>query len=90
MAKILKALARAKSVEILIALKDGGLKFNQIVEITGNTTTAMRRTRELQTAGLIGRKVLQDKQRSVEYYLTKKGEKVIPLVKALLGYEKAG
>jgi DNA-binding HxlR family transcriptional regulator len=33
---------------------------------------------------LIGRKVLQDRQRSVEYTLTKKGEKLIPLITEIL------
>jgi len=84
MGKIIEALARSKSVEILLALKSKKLKFNEIVKIASNATTAMRRTQDLHAAGLIGRKVLQDKQRSVEYALTKKGEKLIPLITEIL------
>lgn len=87
MGKIIEALARSKSVEILLELSKRALKFNEIVKITGNATTAMRRVQDLQAAGLVNRKVLQDKQRSVEYTLTKKGEKLIPLVVEMLRIE---
>lgn len=56
------------------------LKFNEIVRVVGNATTAMRRVRDLQSMNLISRKVLQDRQRSVEYSLTKKGIKVVEII----------
>jgi len=87
MAKILEALARSKSLEILFALEKKGLNFNEIARLTENPTTAMRRTQELQSVGLISRKVLQDKQRNVKYSLTKKGKEALPLVKGLLKLE---
>jgi DNA-binding HxlR family transcriptional regulator len=88
LSKIIEALGRSKSVEMLMALKERNLKFSEIVEITGNATTAMRRTQELQEVGLISRKVLQDRQRSVEYSLTKRGETALVLVEELLKLEK--
>jgi len=87
---LIETLGRSKSVEILLALKGRKLKFNEIVEITGNATTAMRRTQELQDVGLISRKVLQDRQRSVEYSLTKRGETALALVGELLKLDKRG
>ncbi|MFN4133559.1 MAG: winged helix-turn-helix transcriptional regulator [Candidatus Hadarchaeales archaeon] len=87
---MIETLGRSKSVQILLALRDGKLKFNEIVEIAGNDTTAMRRTRELQSVGLIGRKVLQDRQRSVEYSLTKRGETALALIEELLKLDKRG
>jgi DNA-binding HxlR family transcriptional regulator len=86
--KIIETLNRSKSIEILFELEKRRLKFNEIVRIAGNSTTAMRRTQELHNAGLVGRKVLQDRQRSVEYSLTKKGKETIPLIKELLKLEK--
>lgn len=87
MGKIIKVLARSKSVEILLGLRGRKLKFSEVVRITGNATTAMRRTQDLHATGLISRRVLQDRQRSVEYTLTKKGEKLIPLVIEMLRIE---
>lgn len=86
--EILQTLARSRSLEILFALEKRELKFNEIVEIAGNTTTAMRRVKELQDTGLISRKVLQDIQRSVEYSLARKGQELIHLVKKMLELEK--
>lgn len=88
MAKIFETLARSKTLEILLALEERGMKFNEIVKIAGNTTTAMRRAKDLQNVGLIDREVLQDMQRSVRYSLTRKGQMLIPLVKKVLGLEK--
>lgn len=87
MGKIVKTLSRSKSIEILFALEKKKLKFKEIVRVAGNTTTTMRRTQDLQNAGLVSRKVLQDRQRSVEYSLTKKGKGTIPLIKELLNLE---
>jgi len=86
--KIIETLNRSKSIEILFELEKRRLKFNEIARIAGNSTTAMRRTQELHNAGLVGRNVLQDRQRSVEYSLTKKGKETIPLIKELLKLEK--
>lgn len=88
MGKIFEVLARSKTTEILFALKGKALKFNELIKIAGNATTAMRRTQELQTAGLIARRVLQDKQRTVEYSLTKKGEDLIPHIRSISALEK--
>jgi len=84
MGKIIVALARSKSVDILLALEKKKLKFNEIVRLVGNATTAMRRIQDLQAAGVVSRKVLQDRQRSVEYALTRKGQRLIPLVVEML------
>ncbi len=70
MKKIIKILAQSRSIEILFALRRKKLKFAEIVEIAGNPTTATRRTTNLQGVGLISRRVLQDRRRSVEYSLT--------------------
>jgi DNA-binding HxlR family transcriptional regulator len=43
----------------LLALEQRELKFNEIVKITGNTTTVMKRAKDLQDAGLVGRTVLR-------------------------------
>jgi len=86
---MIRALSRSKSIEVLFALKERKLKFNEIVRIAGNTTTAMRRTQELQSVGLVSRKVLQDRQRSVEYSLTKKGKETLPLINGLLKLERS-
>ena len=83
MRKMLKTLAQSRSVEILLALQRKALKFAEIVEIAGNPTTAMRRVTDLQRVGLISRRVLQDKKRSVEYSLTKKGISVVEFLERL-------
>lgn len=81
MRKIFEILARSKSVEVLLALRKKSLKFNEIVRVVGNATTTMRRVKELQKMSLISRKVLQDRKRSVEYSLTKKGTKVVEIIR---------
>ena len=83
MKEMLKILAQSRSMEILFALRRKELKFTKIVEIASNSTTAMRRVTDLQRAGLISRRVLQDKRRSVEYSLTEKGISVVEFLKRL-------
>jgi DNA-binding HxlR family transcriptional regulator len=83
MKEMLKAISQSKSIEILLALQQRKLKFTEIVEIAGNPTTAMRRVTDLQRVGLISRRVLQDKKRSVEYSLTKKGISVVEFLERL-------
>lgn len=80
---MLKILAQSRSMEILLALQRKELKFTKIVKIAGNPTTAMRRVTNLQRVGLISRRVLQDKRRSVEYSLTEKGISVVEFLERL-------
>lgn len=83
MKEMLKILAQSRSMEILLALQRKELKFTKIVEIASNPTTAMRRVTDLQRAGLISRRVLQNKRRSVEYSLTEKGISVVEFLERL-------
>lgn len=77
-------LARAGTVEILLALKSRQtLSFAGVRKLLGNSTTATRRLRELQQSGVVSRRVLQDRLRTVEYRLTEKGAQVAELVHRL-------
>ena len=81
--ELLKVLGKSKSIEILQELNSRKLIFREIVEITGNPTTATRRVKELQALGLISREVMQDKFRTVKYSITEKGKESLETVKKL-------
>lgn len=83
MMKHLDLLAKSKSVEILVKLRTQKLKFAEIVEITGNATTATRRLKEMSELGIVKREVQQDSSRTVIYELTEKGKRLASIAMEL-------
>lgn len=78
---LLKVVSRKGAKEIVLTLKQKGeLTYSDIEFIISNPRTTSRRLDELCKAGIIKRKVLSDKYRSVSYSLTQKGEEVIKIL----------
>jgi len=77
---------------VIYQLKDGTLRFSQIVDrVTPRITQRMltKELRELEKDGLVTRKVYPQVPPKVEYSLTKKAETLIPILDLLCdwGYE---
>ncbi len=81
-------------IEIIIALKDEPLAFNEIQDrLKIYSDTLSRRLKELEELGIIEASITQeDKGKRVRYRLTTKGNKIVPLLiqatKALDAAEK--
>jgi len=77
---------------VIYQLKDGTLRFNQIVgKVTPRITQRMltKELRELEKDGLVTRKVYAQVPPKVEYSLTETGQSLIPILDQLCdwGYE---
>ena len=77
---------------VIYQLKDGTLRFNQIVDrVTPRITQRMltKELRELENDGLVTRKVYAQVPPKVEYSLTENGQSLIPILDQLCdwGYE---
>ncbi|MHC1636148.1 MAG: winged helix-turn-helix transcriptional regulator [Candidatus Methanospirareceae archaeon] len=85
---LLKTLAKAGCEDILLMLLEKEeLNFGKIANLTKHRPTATRALKELTRAGLLERKVLED--RSVRYRLTEKGKAVSKIIKELREIEDA-
>ena len=74
--KILKTLSKSGCSDIILALNKEPLIFGRISDLTGHSSIATVRLRELRKEGIVNRKVMQDEKRSVTYSLTEKGKKI--------------
>lgn len=63
--------------------KGEGLKYKEIEEIVGNPSTASRSLLELETMGIVKRRVSAEKYRPVYYALTEDGKKLLSLVREI-------
>ncbi|WP_424769247.1 winged helix-turn-helix transcriptional regulator [Paenibacillus sp. sgz302251] len=75
-------------VFILWTLHDGPKRFSEIQRVLPEVTQSMltNTLRELEKDGLVHREVYRQVPPKVEYWLTPIGEKLIPVLKLLLGW----
>ena len=74
---VLKVISKAGCEDILLKLhNEGDMNFAKLAELTKHRATTSRSLKELQGAGLIERKVMNDELRTVIYNLTEKGKSV--------------
>ena len=86
--KLLKVIAKAGCDDILLSLSEKEeLNFGAIAKLMKHRPTATRALKELTNAGLLERKVLED--RSVRYRLTEKGKAIPKVIKELREIETA-
>jgi DNA-binding HxlR family transcriptional regulator len=85
-----KTIAAAGCQDILATLdNEGASPFSALARKVEDKSTANRALRRLVDAGLVERRVLQDRLRSVEYKLTQRGEEVAQVAKRLREIERA-
>ena len=78
---LLKVISKAGCEDILLKLHEKGeLNFAKLAELTKHRATTSRSLKELQGAGLIERKVMDDELRTVIYNLTEKGKSVCKIL----------
>lgn len=81
---LLKVISKAGCEDILLKLhKEGEINFAKLAELTKHRATTSRSLKELQGAGLIDRKVMNDELRTVIYSLTEKGKAVCNILMGL-------
>ena len=86
---LLKVVAAAGCEEILVTLeKEGPRGFSHLAAQVDDKSTANRALRRLVDAGLVERRVLQDRLRSVEYKLTQRGQEVAEVAKRIRDIER--
>ncbi len=79
---LLNVLAKAGSETVILFLYNKGEShFGEIAKLMNHRSTATRVLRNLSEANLVNRRVLED--RTVQYRLTEKGEKVAKVLKEL-------
>ena len=82
---LLKQLSGKWKPEVFRLAVDGPLRFSSLLrQIEGsNKQTLSVALRELEEAGLLQRKIIQQKPLHVEYYLTENARQLIPVFKQL-------
>ncbi len=61
----------------------GAVKYSELVQAVGFSTTTTRSLKRMQQLGIVEKKVLAEPYRPVAYSLTKKGERLAKIVKKL-------
>jgi DNA-binding HxlR family transcriptional regulator len=81
-AELMQLIADYCTLRVIDALRDGELRYNQILRTLGdaNTVTLCSRLKRLESAQLIQRDVETLDKQSVAYSLTKLGRSVLPVV----------
>jgi DNA-binding HxlR family transcriptional regulator len=76
---------------LLYMIAEGVNRFNRLEKsIAGLTRHALNRSlREMETDGLLRKTVFEEKVLRVEYYLTPKGESLLPVVEAMYLWGKS-
>ena len=89
-ARLAKTLSAAGCQEILVILDRGGSRpFSDLAKEVKDKSTTNRALRRLVGAGLVERRVLQDRLRSVEYELTARGREVAEVARRLRDLDRA-
>jgi DNA-binding HxlR family transcriptional regulator len=63
--------------------KTGKMKYSEIVNVVGYSTTTTRSLKSMEKLGVVKREVLNEPYRPVAYSLTEKGKKLANLLKEL-------
>lgn len=84
-------LERRWQLSIIYAALTGALRFNEFAEAVAGISPRMlaERLRDLESAGLIERKVLPTSPPTVEYRLTPRGRRLAPVIEAMRAYAES-
>jgi DNA-binding HxlR family transcriptional regulator len=83
-------LERRWQLSILYASITGALRFSEFAEAVAGISPRMlsERLRDLEGAGLLERVVIPSSPPTVEYRLTRRGERLAPLIEAMRDYAR--
>ncbi len=81
-------LERRWQLSIIYAALTGALRFSEFAEAVAGISPRMlsERLRDLETAGLVQRKVIPSSPPTVEYRLTARGRRLAPIIEAMREY----
>ncbi len=81
-------LERRWQLSIIYAALSGALRFNEFAEAVAGISPRMlsERLRDLEAAGLVRRTVIPSSPPTVEYRLTRRGERLGPVLEAMRAY----
>ena len=84
-------LERRWTISILYASIEGAARFNEFRDALGRvpSATLAQRLNDLVDAGLLERRVLDTRPPSVEYRMTRRGERLKPVVRELVRWSSA-
>jgi DNA-binding HxlR family transcriptional regulator len=76
---------------ILFVLMDGPLRFSEVKTLVPDLSDRLlsERLKELEAAGIVERRVIDDTPVRVEYALTEKGAGLEPVIRSLKGWARA-
>ena len=76
---------------ILFVLMDGPLRFSEVKQLVPDLSDRLlsERLKELESEGIVERRVIDDAPMHVEYALTEKGAALEPVVRALKGWARS-
>ncbi|WP_456475276.1 winged helix-turn-helix transcriptional regulator [Candidatus Pyrohabitans sp.] len=79
--EIFRLLGKKGVIRLLDSLEGKKRKYKELEKIIGNPSTTARRLKSLEAHGLINREVSSEKYRPVYYSLTKKGRRLLFVVR---------
>jgi DNA-binding HxlR family transcriptional regulator len=81
---IIHMLALRGTKKILLTLeKAGKMRYSEIVNVVGYSTTTTRALKSMERHGMVKKEVLNEPYRPVSYSLTDKGRKLVTFLKEL-------
>lgn len=86
--EVLDILGGKWAMSIIYVLADGKMRFKEIERTVPNINTRMlvKELKNMEANGILTRKVFATVPATVEYTLTKKGEKLLPIISDLLNW----
>jgi DNA-binding HxlR family transcriptional regulator len=84
-------LERRWLISIIYAALAGALRFNEFADAIAGISPRMltERLRDLESAGLVERKVIPSSPPTVEYRLTERGRRLGPVIEAMREYARS-
>lgn len=81
---VIRTLALRGTKKVLLSMeKYGKIRYSDLVEAVGYSTTTTRALKSMERQGIVKREVLNEPYRPVAYSLTDKGKKLLTLLKEL-------
>ena len=84
---VIKLLGKEGMIRILLYIDNkGSARYQELSGVIKSETTLTTRLKELTSKGILNKKLLTEKYRPTEYSLSKKGKKIIKLIRNIEKY----